>query len=405
MRHRLVTALVTAVLLLIGVAACSSSSDSNSGGSNGSEPKQAFTFTAILAKSGLLASVGDAMGQGMQAAVAVVNAHGGVFGKPMHLTVLNDAGDPTQAATVAENLVSSGTKPMAVSPGTVSTEAEAIAPILEKAGVFMSTHASDPTLDNPAKYPYLFGNGQLPADEAISLADTFSKAGYKKVAVLTEDDASGINFFNADKSAFEAKGITATAAYVPDGATDATSELEQLLAGKPDALLLSAYGATAGPIIKARAELDPKIPTYGSQLLTANNLAQLAPASSYTGIKFQGLEVGVKGTPITKGLAFTTMFAALKKVVGGNLTFTMNTYACAYNDVILAATVANLAKSTDAAKMAAVAEKLTVKQIPYLVSPVTFTKTEHFVRFGVDDWVYVPYGPTVDGLLVPGGSS
>jgi branched-chain amino acid transport system substrate-binding protein len=404
MRHRLVTALATAALLL-GVAACSSSSGGNSGGSTSDGPAtQPFTFTAILAKSGLLASVGSAMQQGMQAAVAVINAHGGVFGKPMHLTVLDDAGDPTQAATLAEKLVTSGTPPMAVSPGTVSAEAEAIAPILEKSGVFMSTHASDPALDNPSKYPYLFGNGQLPADEAISLADEFSKAGYKKVGVLTEDDASGENFFQADKAAFSAKGISATAAYVPDGATDATPELEQLLAGKPDALLLSAYGATAGPIVKARAELDPKLPTYASQLLTANNLAQLAPASSYKGIEFQALAVGVKGTPITKGKAFTTFFAALKKVVGGNLTFTMNTYACAYNDVILAATAANLAKSTNAAKMSQVVEKLTPSQIPYLVSPVTFSKTEHFVRFGVNDWVYVPYGPTVDGLLVPGGS-
>jgi branched-chain amino acid transport system substrate-binding protein len=410
MSRRLMIAVATAAAIALGTAACSSSSTSSTSSTSTSAAGTGtsaapFKMTAILATSGDIGTVGAAMEQGMRAAVAVVNANGGVFGRPMQLNVLDDASSPTQAATVAQSLISSGSKPDAVSPGTISAETQAIVPILAKAGIFMSTHASDPTLDDPAKYPSLFGDGQLPADEADNLADEFASAGYKKIGILTSNDVSGQNFFLADKQAFAAKGISAQVAYVPSGATDATSQLEQLIAGKPSALLLSAYGATAGPIIKARAELNPNLPTYGSQLFTANNLAQLAPASSYTGIKFQALDVGVQGAPVTKSTAFTTFLAALQKVVGGNLPFTMNTYACAYNDVIIAATAANLAKSVDPAAMSKAVESATPAQMPLLVAPVTFSTTEHWVRFDQAHWMYVPFGPTVDGLLVPGKAS
>ena len=59
--------------------------------------------------------------------------------------------------------------------------------------------------------------------------------------------------------------------------------MEQVLAAKPDVLLLDAYGSAAGPIIKARAELDPKVPTFGGQLLAANNLSTLRSGEGLRG--------------------------------------------------------------------------------------------------------------------------
>src|SRR5580704_10261417 len=106
---RAVACLAT-LALIAASAACTSSATGSSGTgatstAGSGTPSQPFKMYAFMALSGPLAAVGDAMKQGLEAGVDVINAHGGVFGKPMTLDVEDDAGDPTQAATLAQSLV------------------------------------------------------------------------------------------------------------------------------------------------------------------------------------------------------------------------------------------------------------------------------------------------------------
>jgi len=402
------TAGVTAVLL--SAAACSSSSTSGTaasaqGGSSASSstPTKAFTINSLLALSGPIAVIGEAMQQADKAALSVVNGQGGVFGKPVQLVVTDDGGDPTEAVAKIQTLISQGTL-QAVQAGTISAEVDATVPLLTKAQVFTADHGIDTVMNNPSKYPYAFSSGYLPQDPANSLATEFSTAGYKKVGLVTDTTSGGLAQEAADKIAFAAKGLTLVTANVPAGAVDATAQLEQVLAAKPDVLLLDAYGAAAGPIVKARAEIDPKIPTYGGQLLAANNLGTLAPSSDYTGMKLQSIAVAVKGSAATQTPAFAKFYAALIKETGGNLPFTMNTYVVAYDDIIVATTAARLAKSTNATKMADAMNSITAAEMPDYVGPVNYSSTDHFPTFGPPYWVFVSYGPLVNGQLVPSGS-
>lgn len=405
---RAATCLVT-LALVSATAACSSSSSGTSAASSGTSaapaagagtPSAPFKMYAFMALSGPLAAVGAAMEQGLKAGVDVINAHGGVFGKPMTLDVMDDAGNPTQAATDAQNLVSSGT-PMAVDPGTVSGEVDAALPVLAKSNVFVAYNTSDPQLNDPAKYPYSFSTAFAATDPANSLATEFAAQGYKKVAVITTDDTAGHALYQAEQTAYQAKGISSVVAYVSQSATSATSQMLQVLASHPDALLLDTYGAAAVPVMAAKAELDPKIPVYGSQYLTANNLAQIAPAASYTGMKLQSIGLAVQGAAVTKTTAFTAMQNALLKETSGKLTFTIYTYTVAYDAVILAASAAKLANSVNSQKMAAAIAHASTAQIPLFVGPVNFTSTDHAPTFGPDYWSFVNYGPISNGMLVP----
>lgn len=393
--------LATLALTAASVACSSSGAGTTTQGSSSGTSSAPFKMDAFLAISGSLASVGAAMEQGMRAGVDVINAHGGVLGKPMTLDVVDDAGDPTQAATDAQNVVTSGTLPAAVDPGTVSGEVDAALPVLAKSGVFTAYHTSDPTLNNPAKYPYSFGTAFGATDPANSLATEFADQGYKKVGVVTTDDLAGHALYQAEEAAYQAKGISSSVAYVSQSATSATSELLQVLATHPDALLLDTYGAAAVPVMAAKAELNPKIPVYGSQYLTANNLAQVAPASSYAGMKLQSIALAVQGAADTKTAAFAAMDKALLKETGGKLTFTIYTYIVAYDTVILSATAANLAHSENPKKMAESVENATAAQVPLFVGPVDFSGTDHQPTFGPSYWSFVNYGPIVNGLLAP----
>lgn len=402
MRIKAVVTTATAAAILLGGTACSSSS-SSSGGGTSSGPSQPLKIDSILALSGPIASIGEAMEQGEEAGIKVINASGGVFGKPVQLKVIDDAGNPTQAVSIVQNLLSQGNVQV-VQAGTISAEVAATVPLLAKAKVFTIHHSIDPTLNNPAKYPYVFGDGYSPADPANSLATEFASHGYKKVGLLTSNAAGDLAQEAADKTAFAAKGLTLVAGVVPQGAVDATSELEQVLAAKPDVLLLDSYGAEAAPMIKARAEIDPKIPVYGGQLLTSNNLGTIAPVSDYQGMKLQSIEANVKGSPESNTPAFKKFYSAIMKETGGKLPFTMNTYLTAYCDVIVATTAARLANSTDAVKMSAALDHIKPSQMPDYVGPVSYTSTNHFPIFGPPYWEFVNYGPIVNGQLVPGGS-
>lgn len=408
MRIRSLTIAATAGAILLGSAACSSSTSSTSSTSgtqaaSGSTPTQPLVIESILGLSGPIAAIGKAMEQGEEAGISVINAEGGVFGKPVQLKVHDDAGNPTQAVSIVQTLISQGNVQV-VQAGTISAEIAATVPVLAKANIFTVHHSIDPTLNNTAKYPDAFSDGYLPSNPADALATEFASLGYKKVGLLTSNAAGDLAQEAVDKTAFAAKGISLVAGIVPQGAVDATSQFEQVLAAKPDVLLLDTYGEEAGPIVKARAELDPKIPAYGGQLLTSNNLGSIAPVSDYQGMKLQSIEANVKGSPESKTPAFQKFYSAIMKESDGNLPFTINTYLTAYCDMIVAATAAKLADSTSAAKMAAVMDHITPAQMPDYVGPVTFTSTNHFPNFDAPYWEFVNYGPIVNGQLVPSGS-
>ena len=126
MRHPTAIAASALALAGLGLAACSSSSSSpgaaasspagstsaaSTSAASAASSSTPFNVLAIVASSGPLATVTAAEVSGMQAGVAYVNAHGGVSGHQVVLTVKNDNNDPTTAATLLQSAVSGSSKP------------------------------------------------------------------------------------------------------------------------------------------------------------------------------------------------------------------------------------------------------------------------------------------------------
>lgn len=356
---------------------------------------------ALMALSGPLAAAGEAMVLGMEAAVEVVNADGGVLGQPVELNVTDDASSPDEIVARLQEILAAGGAD-AVIPGSSAAEMSAAIPILAEAGVFTVHHHSDVSFNDPEAYPLAFGVSFGVPAYAESMADELSTYDFSSVGVLAIDDASGPVLQEILGAALEERGIESTYAFVAPGAVDATPQLQQVLDAAPDALVFAGFGPTAGPMAQARVTLGTDLPTFATQTLTASNLADLAPDSAWEGIRFQNLRSSVQGTATTDSEAFQTFYEQLLDLAGGELPFPINAYIVAYNDVILASYAANLAGSLDPEAMAAALESASDEDLPLFLAPGGFSADNHWARFGTEHYVFHSYGPVENGLMVPG---
>jgi branched-chain amino acid transport system substrate-binding protein len=91
------------------LAACGSSGASGSGGSGGSSSsaKGPITIGASLSLTGDFSADGTAYQKGYELWAKDVNAKGGILGRQVKLTILNDASNPNQAVTNYQTLISS----------------------------------------------------------------------------------------------------------------------------------------------------------------------------------------------------------------------------------------------------------------------------------------------------------
>ncbi|KAA1423049.1 ABC transporter substrate-binding protein [Mumia zhuanghuii] len=389
----------TLAAALLIVSGCASSDPEGSDSS--SEAEGPMVIESFQALSGPVAPVGEAMSIGNKAAVAVINADGGVLGEPLELNITDSGGSPDQLAAKLQELLAGG-KPHAVLPGSAS-EIPAGIPILDNAKVFTSQHFTADTFNDPKEYPLVFGNAHTIPDYVASFVGKLKADGYTSVGVLNSDDASGQAFQAVAKPALEEAGIEATFAAVSPSAVDATPQMQQVLSDDPDALVLAGYFPGATAVVAARAKLGTDIPTISAQTFSANNLDSIAEPEALEGIEFQQLAANVKGTPQTESEAFKKFYEAVKKEAGGTLPFPINTYLVAYDDVVLAAYAAELAGSFDPEKMTEALEKASPEDMPNYVMPVGFSPENHFPNVTEDDFVFVPYSPTENGLVVPAG--
>src|SRR2546427_6382309 len=112
-------ALSAAAVLSAGVlAACSSSTTSTTNSSTSSSPstKAPILIGASLSLTGDFSADGKAFQRGYQLWASDVNAHGGLLGRQVQLTILNDNSSPTQVTTNYQTLFASDHVDLAFGP-------------------------------------------------------------------------------------------------------------------------------------------------------------------------------------------------------------------------------------------------------------------------------------------------
>jgi branched-chain amino acid transport system substrate-binding protein len=229
--------IVLALGALLVAAACGGVS---SGGSTAD--KKPFVIGAVLPFSGIYGVVGPSAQQGMQAAIAQINASGGILGRKAQLVVRDDASDPAKGVLAARDLIDNVHVDF-LFPESAGPVTLAILPVTTQAKMLTLEPGTGDT-NHPDKWPYNFGWSQpKQLDVAAIGAALKTMPAVKKVATISTNDIPGQVFAQSVQKQMPTLGMTVTGTeLIAAGTADLTVQLQRLRQGQPDALAVHVTG-------------------------------------------------------------------------------------------------------------------------------------------------------------------
>lgn len=194
-----------------------------------------------------ITGAGSAYGTGMQRMIAAVvdqvNAEGGAGGRRLQL-FSEDTETQAQSAVLAAKKLIEVNKVEAMLGVWGSSESLAVIPMTNAADMVLMNTSGAPALSGPPvnakglSYRLQATNVQF----GQAFAEICTREGFKRPATMAFNNASGIGNADGFKAAWEKKGGTVVAGvvYEPNQSSYA-SELNRVLAGKPDVIVTGSY--------------------------------------------------------------------------------------------------------------------------------------------------------------------
>jgi branched-chain amino acid transport system substrate-binding protein len=249
---------VAIAALVLTAAACSapgasSSSPASGGGASSGAAAGPIKIAVVDAQSGSNSDLGQFEWRGVSLAVKQANTAGGVDGRKIQLTLYDDQGDPTVGTELARKIASDGD--IAMFGTAESAVTVAMAPILKSEKIPNITSGQSTALI-ALKSPYLFLNGPTGLTYDSTLAKyVVTTKGYKKIAMLTNNDSYGAGEESAFTASLKSLGVAPVASkVVPADQTNMTPALNSIRGSNPQVLFIGAEEAQSGLIVKqARA--------------------------------------------------------------------------------------------------------------------------------------------------------
>ena len=145
-----------------------------------------YEIDAVLPLTGNGAFIGKAYQQSIELVEALENKNGGLFGRPIKFTFLDDQGSPQQSVQLVNGLIEKHV-PVILGPGLTGT-CSAVYPIVNKTGPV--TYCISPGV-SPAAGSYMY-SATLSGDDAVHVLVRYMRLrGVNKLALLTTSDATG----------------------------------------------------------------------------------------------------------------------------------------------------------------------------------------------------------------------
>lgn len=404
-RRRFLTAAST-VALAATVPACGGGSGSTSASAG---PYRVYVSTDM---SGPTKSFSQPIGTGLKIAAERINKAGGILGRQVEVEEVDDQNNPTKAVSLLQERLSADEQPDLVYPGTSSAVALSLLPVLTRSKILGIGGASAEALNDPAKFPYYFAVIPSGRTYAATEADAAKQAGWRKVAILYSNDATGQNALRFNQEAMQRNGIELVSAAYETGALDMTPQLQQLQAQNPDALIVNGYGTAALYGFRGRAQLGWTLPTFGDQLASAFPLAQNLKPQELVNVKLVLSAMSVVGGDQSPELA---QLGEEIKAAGQGEMLANSGYAIfltGYDSLQVAKAAVEQAGATEIEDVAAALKELRKPEgtPSWLADGASgegvqyrYTDTEHFPSYGARGLVMVEPGTyNADGLYQPG---
>ncbi len=249
--------LVLAAVLSLGLFACS-------------KEKTGITIGVAGPISGSEAAFGEQFVHGAQRAVADINAKGGVLGQKLNLVIGDDACDPKQAVSVANDMASKGA--VMVAGHYCSGSSIPASDVYNESGIVQISPASTNPDFTERGLPNVFRVCGRDDAQGPTAADyvTAHFAG-KKIAVVDDKSTYGKGLADEFKKSINAKGTTEVLhESISAGEKDYSPLVSKLKQANADVLYFGGYKTEAGLIVRQMREQGLKTVLVGGDALVTD---------------------------------------------------------------------------------------------------------------------------------------
>lgn len=294
---------------------------------------------ALNPLTGAGSSYGPGMQQAIKLAVENINAQGGVQGRKIRLFTEDTATDPETAVRAAKKLIEVN-KVSAILGTWSSGVTMAVVPLTIKAGVIEMSVSGAPELstlkDNDLVYRTQASNTLF----GDVFAEVAKRRGYKRAATMAFNNPSGIGNTTEFAKNFKRGGGEVVSSVVYDGGRSTyRTEIEKVLAGKPDVIVMGSYLPDTTIILKELYQLGENIPVIAPAFAINPQLVKaIGPAAEGA--------LAIDALPNLGSKSYNDFKAAFQKVSGSDAS--TNPYAAmVYDQAIVLALAMEAAKSVD----------------------------------------------------------
>lgn len=204
-----------------------------------------------LALTGPLSPYCEAKRDGGDAYIEKINKSGGINGRQIVLTTLDDAYDPKKVVANIRAIAAEKRPAAFLGLFGVPTVAAAL-PVIEELRIpAVGLTSGSPALRTPLKR-YVFPVRASYADEAAYIVRHIKTLSFEKVAIIHQDNPFGELVRDSLVNAFVAAGIkTAVDVKIAANGADAETAVEAAAASKPEAIFLAMLSNAAVPTMRA----------------------------------------------------------------------------------------------------------------------------------------------------------
>lgn len=233
-----------------------------------------------VAQTSNVALFGQEQVLGAQIAEAFFNERGGINGRPVKMVFQDTSGDEAGAINAFQNLMNND-KVVGIIGPTLSQQAFAADPIADKAGV--PVIAPSNTAKGIPEIGDFISRVSAPvnavAPNAIKAALAANPNAKRAAVIFAQNDAFSKSETEVFQQTLKDMGLElATVQQHQTTDTDFTTQVTNLLAAKPDIIVISGLAADAGNLIKQLRELGFKGPIVGGNGLNTPNLFPVCKA-------------------------------------------------------------------------------------------------------------------------------
>jgi ABC-type branched-subunit amino acid transport system substrate-binding protein len=267
-KHSTILRPAAACAAAVVLAACASSSSSSSSGT-ATTSGGPVTYGVLSCFTGRLASLGQAMLQGSQVAVAEINAAGGVLGRKLQLVTGDTSCDVADGVTATNQML---TKNISGVIGPETQEINGVEPILDANHIVDEFQGGDTARDHQTD-PFFFRDSPSDSQLGVAMSLYGHQQGYTKAVMLFYSDPAAQTFLKPVSQTFTKLGgtIMKTIIVTPDQ-TSYLSQVREAIAAHPQVIFTQEDPPTAAVLFREFGQLGGgSIPWIGTDVTSGSD--------------------------------------------------------------------------------------------------------------------------------------